>query len=450
MHLTIELKNNVTINKSIYQSLNILQLSSLNLDEMLKDEIEKNPFLEKYEENDHHINTSSLSSHFSNISDRYCSKQTQDYIEQYTTFESLEQMLERQIHYIFKNPQDRMIARELISYLSEEGYLQINHMNFSKKYKITLLHLRKIISNLQDCDPCGIFAENYIECFKIQLHKNGKYDKHSKIILNNLEVIAKEGIVKAAKILHISHITLQKHLHFISQLNLKPAMAIDQTIQYIKPDASLFYDQNDNIVIDIAKSIANLNKDYYKQVQCAVRSGEDQKKIKHFYQNASTLIKAVEQRHSSLYKLLKFIADNQKDFFKQGSNHLKPMSFKEVAQSLEMHESTISRIVCNKHINTACGMLPLKFFFTNAIPQTRMGQQISISSRVIKNLIKNLVLNEKENDILSDDKICEILSSKNFNIARRTITKYRKGLGIASSQMRKKMQNNIKEIKYGY
>jgi len=413
----------ITFNQVMQQSLHIAQLQNIDLIEFIEEQIENNPFLQKEEASEDLLP--------SEMRSRSCD----NFIEEAESSESLLQKVIAQIYCHINDSLEIKIAMHIVEYLEDTGYVS----NFSPSKLAAELQIEErmvdhVIKKLQEFEPSGIFASNLKECLTIQLRDQNLLNDRMKLILDNLELVGEYKIGKLLRITKLSKTELKHYIEIIRSLDPKPGLKYrnSETVNII-PDVYIRGNRRSGLSVELNNSILprlSLNKEYY--LKCKKESESWQFAKEHF-QEASNLVKAVAQRENSILKIAKIIAEEQKEFFFGGLAHLKPLTLVIVAEKAELHESTVSRIVNNKFIDSPFGILPFKFFFPR-------GLENDISSTYIQNRIKKLIDDEME--IMSDEKIAEILSQEGITIARRTITKYREAIGVANSSARKKAKQN--------
>lgn len=466
----VELKNQLKLIPQLILTpqlkllLRILQLNTLELEQYLIEEAQVNPFLE-LEYND-------LSSQ--EISER--SKFYQDEIKLVDEIDlSNEEFLERSLRMIEPveeddqplwmktlkaeeklsdyllwqvrmkeiTPTEYEIALHIIGNLDEKGYLKIKAEEISKELGVSENKVEKVRNIIKFLDPVGVASYNIKECLLTQLEYLG-YNSETlvyKLVKDHLENIP-QGIDYLSQELKVERETIEEALYIIKKLEPYPARNFySESSIYIEPDL-IFYKQEDEWKVEVVKEKnfrIKLNEFYKEFLKMKKRDPYHYKSrqfLKEKLKDAENLLKALDSRYTSLYKVGETILKHQKEFLEKGIKYLKPLNLKMIAEEVQLHESTISRIVSHKYVQTPLGVFPLKFFFSSGY-STSHGE--AISSKAVKDLIVDIIKQEDPKKPYSDAKIAEILREKyGIKIARRTVTKYREELEIPSVRERKK------------
>jgi len=489
----LRLTQQLIMTPQLQLSIKLLQLCRLELVDMIQQEMAENPLLEESQDSDHEGSEERLEN-----ADEIPEKQPnalkkledglefdwKGYVENsgqesYNSFDAgegrdpLETRLTKtptlpdhltwQLHLSSLNQDEQQIGDLIIGNLNQDGYLktplieiakdyllekstriepenpfQFNHLNWLKLL-FALQKVNRVLGIIQEFDPVGIAARDLKECLLIQTKFLGKegliLGKIVKYHLPNLErkryrVIAAdlntsiEGVIEAAKA--------------IAQLEPKPGRPFnDKESQYITPDIYVYKMEDKYKVMLNGDGLPRLRISpfYLKALYNKDFSSKSTKEyIKSKMNSAIWLIKSIYQRERTIKKVMESIIKFQREFFDQGVDHLKPLILRDVAEDIEMHESTVSRVTTNKYVHTPHGIFELKYFFNFAISSV---QGESIASVSVKNKLKEILSNEDSQHPYSDQKIVTILKDQNINIARRTVAKYREGLGILPSSRRK-------------
>ena len=289
-------------------------------------------------------------------------------------------------------------------------------------------------------EPSGIFATSLEECLTIQLKDINRYDVCIAELLKNLPLLAAGKYKELKQLCQASDEDLATMIADIKSLNPKPAASYEHdTTSYIVSDVFVRRQKNGNYQVELnSLSLPRLliNHHYYSEL-----SNKDKNAKRYLKENLSSanfLIKAMHQRATTILRVSEEIVRQQRDFFDYGIEKLRPLSLKDIAYNLEMHESTVSRVTSNKYIHTPRGLFELKFFFS-AAAGSYIGNE-DTSTMAIKHKIKQLINDEKPQAILSDDKLVELLGQEGIKIARRTVAKYREALNIPTSAERKRQK----------
>lgn len=353
---------------------------------------------------------------------------------------SLFEHLMHQAREVFDNERDMEIAEALIGNFNENGFLSTPLEEIAVLQSCEINKLESLLSVIQTFDPPGIGARDLKESFLIQLRLQGKQTSLVyKIIEKHFDDLLHNRIPNIKKALHCTSEQFTEMLdHHITRLDLHPGARFSkQMIATILPEAVIRQEEDKLIVAANEDSLPplRLNKRYLQMLENDNLSQEDKDFIQQKVVSAKWLIRNLFQRKSTIEKITHELASRQKDFFLNPEGKLVPMTMKVIAEALELHESTIARAVSHKYIETPRGLLPMRFFFTNAI-ETNEGEHLS--SRSVKDLMLELIKNENKNHPLSDEAIALIIKEKGIHCARRTIAKYRAALNIGSSQQRRK------------
>lgn len=403
MDFSLKLKQNMKLilTQDMKLSMNILEMSSSNLKELIEKEVNKNPMLEI------------VYSPRSNFSD----EETSSPLDFISKEESLFDILEEQLSYLELSKKFRDICYYIINNLDDRGYLTISKSEIKKTFKISTKELQEIFDIIYSLEPSGIGAENLKDCLKIQLTiKDRKDPILFSLIDNYLEDLGNKNFEFIAENLNVSVDRIKSYLSLIQTLDPIPARGyfVGKKTRYIVPEAKI------EIINKILK--VTLNEEAFPKIKLS--SSDISDKIN--YQNALNLIKAIEKRYITLEKILNILIVKQSDFFFFGKEHLKTLTLKDIASELNLHISTISRAIKEKFIETPQGIIEIKSLF--------IGSSESI---IIKKLIEEFIHNENKYFPLSDEKISYLLKNKGFSVARRTVAKYRDELGILSTRDRK-------------
>lgn len=339
---------------------------------------------------------------------------------------------------LHKDVRDQQLIRFLIYNLDDNGYLPFPADDAAKEGGFDAREISYGIQLLQQIGPPGIGARSLAECLLLQLTSDfPKVNLVRCLIQNYLPLLADRKWNEIASLMNIS-LTDVKELHdLILTLNPKPCSCIsDFSIEYVTPD----------IIVEMKKTELSfrLNDSYLPAIRfnneyadLVLKKDETAKYITSQYNSYQWLLNSIEQRRQTIAKIVKVILEKQKSFFSEGFISLKPLTLKEIAEEINMHESTVSRATANKTIQTPKGTFDLRLFFTSKL-ETASGN--SISQTKVKAMLKNLIANENTSKPLSDQKITDHFNkNEGITISRRTITKYREEMGIPSSSRRKKI-----------
>ncbi|MDV7339468.1 RNA polymerase factor sigma-54 [Terasakiella sp. A23] len=353
---------------------------------------------------------------------------------------SLRDHLVEQINLDLDSPTERLIGTHMLEFLDESGYFTADLEDIAASLSCDVALVEKVLLKLQKLDPIGIFARSLSECLALQLIEKDRFDPAMESLINNLELLGKRDFAALMKICGVDQEDLADMMSEIQALDPRPALAFDTgDAQAITPDIMMKRGLKGKWLVELNSD--NLPKvlvdnSYYAEVNQAGLDKESKHYISECFQNANWLVKSLHQRATTILKVSTEIVRQQDMFFKKGVEHLKPIVLRDIADAVEMHESTVSRVTSNKYIATPRGIYELKYFFTSSINSSEGGDAHSAES--VKYKIKRLIDDEPPNKILSDDKLVQLLKNEGIDIARRTVAKYREALNIPSSVQRRR------------
>lgn len=336
---------------------------------------------------------------------------------------------------------DRDIAEEIVGNLDESGYLQSSVGEIAESTNADIERVERVLSIVQDFDPPGIACRDLQESLLKQVEQLGMNGSVVETVLrDHISELENRNYPAIAKALNLPVDEILSAAKIISNLDPRPGRAYNQEdVQYISPDIFVYKIADDYIVVLNDEGLPSLRiNSFYRQAlngeaDIDEKAGEY---IQEKMRGAAWLIKSIHQRQRTIYRVTKSIVKFQREFFEKGIEYLKPLVLRDVAEDIEMHESTISRVTTNKYVQTPQGLFELKYFFNSGIST---GGGDSIASESVKNRIKEIIASENPKKPYSDQKIVDILKEKNISIARRTVTKYREMLGLGSSTQRKRL-----------
>lgn len=414
----------LVLTPGIRQSLDILSLRSIELEELIKKEALDNPMLElDYSDFEQNAQLDSM-----------------DYERAAIKNESLEEYVREQIAYSDLEGKELGIALYLLGFLDDNGYLKIKIEDASNYFKISLQAFEKVLGELQSFEPSGIFARDLKECITLQLKNKELYvEPISTVIENYFNLLIDNKLSQISKLSGIDVDKIQGIFDLVKTLNPKPGKTFSskENIKYIVPDVFVRIQEDDYTLEFNDSSLPKIGyNDYYIDLKNSKDNEIDvQKYLNDKYNNAKSLIQSVAQRKETICKITNAIVDYQSEYFSNGIEYLKPLTLEYVSKKTGLSKSTVSRAVNGKYIQTSDGTFELKFFFSSGI-ENKSGEVTS--SKAIKKMIQELVSDEDAANPLSDQKISDILVQKGINISRRTVAKYREAIGINSSQKRKR------------
>ena len=446
-------KNTLELNQSqklilttqLKQSLAILNMSRLEVEEEIRKESESNPLLEA-EKNEEGIDWEKYIKHMESVNIRqdkndapYSSENAVDFENMIRSTSNLYDYLIDELKYFKLTFEEKRICKYIIDSLDEDGYLRINDKEIYDALRVDASLFRRCLDIVQQLDPPGIGARNISECLILQLERRGISNNIvENIIMNDLELIGRNKLKDIAKKYKISIEKCKEAIEIIRHLDPKPGRACsNDKCVYVQPDVIVDKIDGKYIVHTNEKDVYNIKiNDFYRNMMTDKDSDKEAKEfIKDRLNSAATLIKNIESRKSTILRIAEAIIDEQQEFIQKGEKYIKPMKMKDIADKLEIHESTVSRGVNGKYMLTPFGLYEFKFFFNAALETDNSSE--GASSAGIKRDIKDIIDGENKKKPLSDDAISKLLKEKGVSVARRTVAKYREEMGIPSSSRRK-------------
>ncbi|MGA1861581.1 RNA polymerase factor sigma-54 [Deferribacter thermophilus] len=454
--LKTKLSQKLLITPQMKQSLNILQLPIMELNQELNTILENNPVLEEVnvKEDMDNYNDTEIDNYIKELQKvEWESFFNEDDYKIYIADDSEDINFEKFVskkpdlysHLLFQlkisglKDDEYRIGEFIIGNLTENGYFRLDIDEASENLGVDKDKFLKVLKKVQEFEPSGIAARDLKECLLIQLKDFEILEIDFYFITRLLEDFELELIEgKYDKIidkLDIDEDYLKFLLSIVRKLDPKPGLKFSENTQYIIPDVYV-YKTRDGLEVKLNEEHTpsiKLNSYYLKILKSNSLDEKTKSYIEDKIKNALWVIKSLNQRKKAILKVAEFIVNHQKDFFLNGDTKLKPLKLKEVSDATGLHESTVSRVTSNKYLACEYGVFEIKTFFVKGI-ETGEG---TISIEEIKNQIKEIIDNEDKKKPLSDEKIVEILSKKGIKVARRTVAKYRDELGIPSSSKRK-------------
>ncbi|WP_110953813.1 RNA polymerase factor sigma-54 [Anaerosinus massiliensis] len=450
-NLSLQLGQKLAMTAQLQQAIRILQLSAQDLRALIDHEYLENPALEMDETHLDNETTEKLTDQFSfddiralanYLGDETAATSSVVRDETKQSFEAvavikptLEEVLEEQVNLTFSHVKENEIAKYIIGSMNDKGYLTCTIEEISKAMNESQQRIEQVLTVIQTFEPAGVGARNLRECLTIQAKQQGIYHGLVAAILEHyLDQIAHSQYKNIADQLGCLPSDIQLAVDMIRSLNPKPGLAYssDQA-DYIVPDVVVRKIDDAYIVLVNDYGIPRLNiSNIYKNASNFDQ--ETKKYIEGRVNSAAWLIKSIEQRRNTLYNVVHEIVELQREFFDRGPKFIKPMVMKTVADRIEVHESTVSRSVANKYVETPHGVMSLKSFFNANLSVN--GEELVAGQ--VKAKIKAFIEQEDSKKPLSDQQISELLKAENMTISRRTVMKYREQLGFLSSVKRKR------------
>ena len=353
---------------------------------------------------------------------------------------SLKDHLTGQLNLAITDPADRLIGAHLIDLVDEAGYLRADLGEVADKLGTSLTHVGKVVAVLQAFDPAGICARDLKECLELQLKDQGRYDPLIAKFLEALPLLAQHNLQALRREVGVDMEDLADMIGEIKRLNPKPGLGFGRfDVQTVVPDVHVRAASDGSWIVELNSDTLPrvlVNRVYYTRVSRNASTEQDKTFLLECLQTASWLVKSLDQRARTILRVAEEIVRQQDRFFVHGVQYLRPLNLKTVADAIKMHESTVSRVTSNKYMSTPRGIFELKYFFTSSIASAGDGE--AYSSEAVRHRIKSLIDAESAANVLSDDKLVEILGREGIEIARRTVAKYREGMRIPSSVQRRR------------
>ncbi|MFW5996584.1 MAG: RNA polymerase factor sigma-54 [Verrucomicrobiota bacterium] len=366
----------------------------------------------------------------------------QHYFDSMTAEPSLQDALLEQLRQV-DNLDDKMleICEEVIGSIDDRGYLLTHPADIAIACQIDdTARIEEAIRLVQSFDPPGIGARDLRECLMLQLERRGEESTLAyKIVADYLQKLGRNKLNEIAKALHVSIADIDEAVRHIQQLHPHPGTLISPTphTDFVVPEVYIQKDKNGEWQVSSNSERvpkARISSAYLEMLKRDDVSKEAKSYIRDKINNSKVLLKALENRESTLVSIARSILKYQHDFFEYGVEYLKPLTMSEVAQDIGVHETTVSRAIANKYVMTPHGLFPFRKFFSTGFADAG-GQEVS--THVIRQKIRELIAQENKKKPYSDNKLAAMLKDEGFDVARRTVAKYREELGILSSSMRK-------------
>lgn len=334
-----------------------------------------------------------------------------------------------------------LIASQLIGQIDEAGYLEVELLPLAYALKVSLGQVEAVLAEIQTFDPVGVGARSLAECLALQAKEADRHDPAMAALLANLDLLAKGALPQLRRICGVDEEDLADMIRELRGYDPKPGLrfAANET-QAVVPDIFIT-PQGKGWAIEINSATLPrvlVNRAYYTELSGGVQDKTSKAWLSDCLASANWLVKALDQRQKTIIKVATEIVRCQEEFFRHGVAHLKPLTLRAVAEAIGMHESTISRVTSNKYLSCPRGLYELKYFFTSGIASSEGGE--AISAQAVKSRIKALIGAEDPRRILSDDTLVVMLRAEGYDLARRTVAKYRESMGIGSSVQRRRQK----------
>lgn len=332
------------------------------------------------------------------------------------------------------------IARHLIDQIDEAGYLATGLLDLAQRLGVPLRQLEEVLVVIQGFDPAGVGARSLAECIALQARDADRYDPAMARLIDNLDLLARGALPQLRRICGVDAEDMADMIQELRAYDPKPGLRFStEASQPVVPD--IFVRRTgDGWAIEINSATLPrllVNRDYYVELNSGQKDKASRAWLSECLNSANWLIKALDQRQRTIIKVATELVKQQEAFFLHGVAHLKPLTLRTVADAIGMHESTVSRVTSNKYLSCERGLFELKYFFTSGVASADGGD--AVSAEAVKSHIARLIATEGD-QILSDDKLVELLRAQGFDLARRTVAKYREAIGIGSSIQRRRQR----------
>ena len=471
--LSVKMGQSLSMTPQLQQAIRLLQLSSIELQQEIQEQIETNPLLERTSDvlNENNHNEESLEQETTspqestvipeelNIDTSWDEiydpswKSSQSYSESsaselidtlHASPQTLRTHLQEQIDLSHLSIIDKEIASTIIAYIDPNGFLTepLEQIFYALEDKLLIdeHEIYVILNYIQHLDPIGVGARNLSETLLLQLKHD--YNDHKlynvayQLLQKNLDLVQKRDYISIKRTLKLSAEQLETLMRLIKSLNPYPGNRFDNsTINYITPDIYVRKIKGHWIVSHNQEALPELQiNHYYSNILPEVTNKTDKAYLKTNLQQARWFIKSIDNRSSTILKVANAIIERQSAFLQYGEEAMKPMVLKDLAEQLELHESTISRVTTQKYMHTPRGVYEFKYFFSSHVSTSTGG---ACSATAIQAMIKKFITKEDQKKPLSDNKLTNLLKAQGINVARRTVAKYREAIHIPSSHERK-------------
>ena len=472
--LQLRLSQQLAMTPQLQQAIRLLQLSTLELQQELQQALESNPLLEQIDTHEEIDTRETQDSETLDTADALEQKEmpeelpldaswdtiytagtpsgtSGDYIDdelpvyQGETTQTLQDYLMWQVQLTPFSDTDRAIATSIVDAVDETGYLTVPLEDILESIgdeEIDIDEVEAVLKRIQRFDPVGVAAKDLRDCLLIQLSQFDKttpwLEEAILIISDHLDLLANHDFRTLMRVTRLKEDVLKEAVNLIQSLDPRPGQSIQTgEPEYVIPDV-LVRKHNGHWTVELnSDSIPRLQINQHYASMCNnARNDGDSQFIRSNLQDAKWLIKSLESRNDTLLRVSRCIVEQQQAFFEQGEEYMKPMVLADIAQAVEMHESTISRVTTQKYLHSPRGIFELKYFFSSHVNTEGGGEA---SSTAIRALVKKLIAAENPAKPLSDSKLTSLLSEQGIMVARRTVAKYRESLSIPPSNQRKQL-----------
>lgn len=478
--LDIRQGQHLVMTPQLQQAIKLLQLTNLELTEFVEEQLQENPFLERDDnaqkpergERDHtedrsdadaSANPNDLDTDYSNIdgdaspgdyqaadagAGDWSSVQSRkgpvsedyDAAANATLEKTLHEHLTEQLQVATRDEAQLLIGSHLIDLIDDGGYLREEVVEIAARLGATQDEVARALRLIQGFEPSGVGARTLQECLRLQLRDRGELTPAMDLFLENIHYLGTHNLPALRRACRITEDELRDNIEKIRQLNPKPGLQYGRDhVQVVIPDVHVTEDSDGGWKVELnTETLPRIiaNERYFAKLS-GTQDGEAKTFLNEQMSNANWLVKSLDQRARTILRVAMEIVKYQDEFLVHGIRYLRPLNLKTIAEAIEMHESTVSRVTSNKYIQTPRGTFELKYFFTAAI-SSRTGED-QYSAESVRHRIKQMIDEEDPAHPLSDDRLVVLLAEENIDIARRTVAKYREALGIPSSVQRRRI-----------
>lgn len=336
---------------------------------------------------------------------------------------------------------DLLIASHLIDQIDDAGYLSLSLLELANRLDVPLIRVESVLEIIQAFDPTGVGARSLGECLALQAKEADRYDPAMARLLDNLDLLAEGRLTQLQRMCGVDAEDMADMIRELRNYDPKPGLKFGAgQIEAVTPDVFVARKAKGWSVEINSATLPRLliNRSYYVEISRGPQDKASRAWLSDCLASANWLVRALDQRQRTIVKVATEIVKQQEAFFNEGVSQLRPLTLRTVAEKIGMHESTISRVTSNKYLSCARGIFELKYFFTSGIAAADGGE--AVSAEAVKSAIRTLINAESPTAILSDDTLVDMLNARGFDIARRTIAKYREALGIGSSVQRRRQK----------
>jgi len=362
--------------------------------------------------------------------------------------ETLAEHLHAQVGAASRDPQAAFIAHSLVDQLDEAGYLALPLAEAAEDLGVTLAEAEAGLALVQSLDPTGVGARSLAECLTLQAREADRYDPCMARLLDNLDLLARGELARLKRMCGVDDEDFAGMLAELRGYDPKPGLRFGESaIEPVVPDVLVRARADGGWSVAINQATLPrlvVNRSYFVELRGACTDKPSRGWLSEKLADANWLIKALDQRQKTILKVAAEIVRHQDGFFRNGVAHLRPLTLRTVAETIGMHESTVSRVTSNKYLNCARGTFELKYFFTSGVARVGGADggegEGAASAEAVKAAIRQLIEAEDQRAILSDDALVDLLKNKGFDLARRTVAKYREAIGLGSSVQRRRQK----------